>query len=180
MVTAVDDDRDTYQTANRTRFDQEAPSAALAASWRKQVRLACDFKLKQFDIDAYEALKFYNGDHSFLWDAKDPRSFAQLGHRLGNLGSPDCAFTWNIAALVVQLFGPTMYARNPFRQVNSREPIDIPQSLFIDPDLAAQLQQLQQKLFPQQPPGAPQPQQQAPGQPPQQPPPNPMVQQMMA
>lgn len=125
--------------------------APLVSAWRKKIQLAREHKYKQFGTYAAEAMRFYNGDHSFLWDENDPRSFFHKG-ALDGIDAPTFRMTYNIVAELVQLFGPVMYHRNPNRQVNPRQPFEIGQDYFVDPmlveranRLAQQVQQFQQQ-----------------------------------
>ena len=123
-------------------FDSDSPLKPLAAAWRKQIRIAQDYKQVQFDGAAREAMHFFNSDHSFLWNAQDPRSFLHGG--AGGMVSPGFSFTYQVMAEYVGLFGPRMYAKNPNRQCNPRLPTDLDPNQFIDPELVDRLQELQQ------------------------------------
>jgi hypothetical protein len=155
-------------------LDPEQPMAPAAAAWRKAVRMGQDSKAVQFDRDANEALQFYNSDHAFLWDPQDKRSFL-YDNKLSGINSPAFSFTYNVMAEVVQLFAPTCYHQNPYRQANAREPIEIPEELFIDPQLKLAIQELQSQMPPPQQGGQPG----QPGQPGMQPPVNPQLQMML-
>lgn len=155
----------------------DSPLAPLASAWRKKIRLAQEFKHQQFDLAAREAMKFFNSDHSFLWDQTDPRSLL-YNARIDSIEAPDFQMTYNIVAELVQLFVPTLYHKNPHRQVNPRLPLDVPKEMFVDPlvanqmqRLAKQMEQSQQMQQQQMPPG--------PDGQPQQVPPDPRFQQMM-
>lgn len=124
--------------------DNDNPLRPLVSQWKAVLKLAAESKKRLFGDDAEEAMNFFRGDHAFLWDSKDSRSLMAQGSLEG--APPEFRITYNVVAELVQLFGPTMYHRNPHRQVNPREELELPEEVFVDPMLKFQAQQLQGQL----------------------------------
>lgn len=120
------------------------PLRPLVEQWKAVLRLAKKSKKELFDDDADECMKFLRGDQDFLWDPNNKRSLIANKDMAGE--SPQFQMVYNVAAELLQLFGPALYHKNPNRQVNAREPLDLPVDAFVDPGLQAQLQQLQQRI----------------------------------
>jgi hypothetical protein len=120
----------------------ESSIKALKNSWKKMIDSAWEFKQEVFGDDAAEALSFFGSDHSFIWDA-DPES----GGAAKDLkDAPGFTMTYNIVAELVQIFGPYIYHRNPFRQCKPTEPLEFPREAIVDPLLEFQTQQAMQSL----------------------------------
>ena len=105
------------------------------SSWTSKIRLALEYKNKKFGEDAEDAFNFFNGPHDFMYYPKystSSRGFVLSGEE--NQPEPTFRMTVNRVAEMVQLFGPTLYHRNPIRQVNPRRPPLVPIELFGDPN----------------------------------------------
>lgn len=107
------------------------PLQPVVAQWVEKIRLAWDFKKKQFQDDADEAMAFFNGPYDFLYGIG--KSTTAAGKAFAWTGDedprPKFAMTVNKVAEMVELFGPVLYHRNPVRQVNPRQFPDVPPEL---------------------------------------------------
>lgn len=107
---------------------------SLAYFWLSLLEKAKQSKRKQFQNDADEAFRFFNGPHDFMYqdqmqsnpDPSQPKQFWM---------------TTNKVAEFVQIFGPVLYHRNPNCQVNSRQAILMPPAVYGDPQNAMLAQQ---------------------------------------
>ena len=111
------------------------PFQAISAMWRKCIEAGIEAK-KEFQADADECMRFFNGPYNFLYGGQEmtPQKgdFAYVGAQ--GAPRPSIMMTVNKVAEAVQLFGPSLYHRNPVRKVNSRHPPEIPLALFGDPN----------------------------------------------
>ncbi len=126
------------------------PLRPIVTGWLEKVKKGWDFKWEQFGNDARDCMRFFNGPYKFLYTKeymKDSPGFSMKEDEGEDaLPAPTFQMTLNKVAEGVQLFGPTLYHKNPYRQVNPRELPELPFGLA-----AIQLQQ-------QMPPGAMPPQ----------------------
>lgn len=149
------------------------PLSPLVEAWEGVLKRASEYKQKNFDVYAEEAVEFYLGPK----DMDDFYSKRMLTKKngageLSNLNSGFRTVSAKVAELV-QIFGPSLYARNPVRTVNPRKVSDIPRETFIPRSLERQvqkqveeiqkqaqqyMQQIQQQAGPQQPGQPPNPQ----------------------
>ena len=132
--------------------DVENPLGQICEAWLKKIDLAIEAKEEAFGRYAREAMKFYDGDHAWMWDddyAKAKGGFLAEGGLL-----PKFRMTVNRVAELVALFGPSLYARNPSIQVTPLDPPGMPPEVFgidsmnpmmMDPMAVQQFQMLQQK-----------------------------------
>lgn len=147
----------------------------LISAWQGRIGRARTAKRKQFGEFADEAVDFYAGPTDMAKFYKDRMRGAKNGvsyedHDVGYMT------VTNKAAELVQLFGPSLYSRNPQRTVTVREHAKLPRELYVPPGLEQQvqqqvqqiqqqaqqmLQQMQQQAGPQQPGQPPNPQLQA-------------------
>jgi hypothetical protein len=113
--------------------------APLVKSWIEKIRLANEYKQKNFGKDADECMKFFNGPYDFLYKESNARQSSGLkwaaGAEAGGFFSPSFQMTLNRVAEMVQLFGPFLYHRNPVRQVNPRKVPQPPPELFMPPPI---------------------------------------------
>lgn len=114
--------------------DMKSASQAIAAHWKKAIQLGLDAK-KEWQADADECMRFYDGPYTFMYGVKEGNiqrgDFAFVG--MGNTPRPQIMMTVNKVAELVQLFGPSLYHNNPFRTVNPTQLPDLPMQLFGDP-----------------------------------------------
>lgn len=112
----------------------EAAFTAIRSMWKSMVELALASK-KEFQDDADECMRFFNGPYDFLYGLREGSQrgdFVVTSKRRG-IPAPQIAMTVNKVAEGVQLFGPAMYWKNPICNVNPRKPPDIPLSVFGNP-----------------------------------------------
>lgn len=127
-----------------SKFDVENPLKPLCTAWNQKVKFARKDKKDKFDVYADEAMAFYTGDPEKVWNEY------MLGRKTDgkkrDSEEPYVRFKFCIAkvAELVQIFGPTIYHRNPVRTVTPRKLVEIPQDVIIDPELMQQVQQMQQ------------------------------------
>lgn len=105
---------------------------AIRSAWRGMIEQAITSK-KEFQQDADECMSFFNGPYDFLYDGSLKRGdFNTSGKK--KLPRPSIEMTINKVAEGVQLFGPTLYHRNPNRRVTPRLLPEIPIELFGNPE----------------------------------------------
>jgi hypothetical protein len=130
----------------------EHPLMPVVAQWERKIKLGIDFKNERFGKDAAEGMKFYNGSYEFLFGprrSRDDRHFVEAADDDNEIPPPRFQLTVNKTAELVQLFGPALYHKNPFRQVNPREfPLpndDTAAAFFGNQSMILGLQQLYQQ-----------------------------------
>lgn len=109
----------------------EAALIAIRSMWKSVVELALEAK-REFQDDADEAMSFFNGPYDFLYGLTDAaqRGDFVVSHKKRAIPAPSIAMTVNKVAEGVQLFGPSLYHKNPICLVNPRKPPDIPLGVF--------------------------------------------------
>lgn len=125
-------------------------SQALAAKWKAAIQLGIEAK-KDFQADADECMRFFNGPYTFMYGVKESTpqrgDFAFVGGK--GVPRPQIMMTVNKVAELVQLFGPSLYNQNPFRTCTPTELPDIPMQLFgnpQDPMTAMMIQPVMQQM----------------------------------
>jgi len=95
--------------------------------WMAKIQVALEVKGRRFQKDASECMNFYTGPYGFLYQANGESSSARsfiLNHgddkNFVPPPKPTFGMTLNKVAELVQIFGPSLYHRNPNRQVNPR------------------------------------------------------------
>jgi hypothetical protein len=111
------------------------PLAPIVNGWVNKIRVAQDFKRKQFGETADECRKFYRGPYSkFLYERMKANKETSLDYEPGadeeDEGGLTFRVTINKAAEFVRLFGPNLYQRNPDRRVRPRRDYMAPLSYF--------------------------------------------------
>lgn len=128
------------------------PFAGLIQHWMSKIELAMKVKQEEFQDDADEASRFFDGPYDFLYgvkQAKGSRSFFYSGGAEDGLPRPTFGMTCNKVAEMVQLFGPVLYHRNPVRQVNPRQQPMVAADVFgnlADPNVQQQYQMVMQQV----------------------------------
>lgn len=106
----------------------------LVSLWAEKVRRAQEYKKKVFQDDADEAMSFYrppDGNMNFVY-----RSDLNSSRGIGlDVHEPSMKMSLNKVAELVEIFGPILYAKNPIRQVNPRQPAEVPPWAIPDPML---------------------------------------------
>lgn len=111
-------------------MSQDNPLRPIVAAWLEKIKLAERHK-KPFQEDADEAMQFFAGDPTFMWDNKYAR-----GERGYNKGIDPPAFRMQVNRVweAVRLFTAVIHHRNPARTVTAKEyPVVQPQMLGIFP-----------------------------------------------
>src|SRR6185369_14719248 len=96
-----------------------------------KIRLAWEFKKKEFSDDGDECMRFFDGPYTWLYSPSRGSSASMTG--LGGddeLPGPSARMTVNKTAELVQLFGPALYHRNPVRKVSPRHVVGPPLELY--------------------------------------------------
>jgi len=123
----------------------------ITRGWMAKIRKAVEFKAVEFQNDADEALRFFDGPHDFMYGSAYAAKSGSF--RLGDESSapqPTFQMTVNKVAETVQLFGPVLYHRNPHRQVNPRSLPEFPVDSIGDPNDPAVQQFVQQVMMREQ------------------------------
>jgi hypothetical protein len=100
------------------------PLLPVVVQWEAKIKLGLQFKGERFGKDAAEGMKFYNGSYEFLFGprrGKDERHFVEAADDDNEIPPPRFQLTVNKTAELVQIFGPALYHKNPFRQVTPRD-----------------------------------------------------------
>ena len=111
----------------------------ITRAWMGKLHKAAKHKKVEFQDDADEVMQFFDGPHDFMYGSKYSESEDAAPQ-------PTFRMTVNKVAEVVQLYGPSLYHRNPYRQVNPRTFPEFPMDLLGDPNnpqAQAAAQQLQ-------------------------------------
>ena len=127
----------------------EAAFTACRGAWKSMVELGIKSK-KDFQADADECMRFFNGPYDFMYgpDLSSNPSRGELFAGKRQIGRPSVCVTLNKVAEGVQLFGPTLYHRNPNCKVNPRKQPELPPELFGDPN-DPRMQQVMGPIFQQ-------------------------------
>lgn len=107
----------------------------VVSQWIKKIQLAFDFKKAEFQDDADECMRFFDGPYDWLytgWRKGGSRGFDWGGDEDSSFPAPSARVTINKTAELVQLFGPALYHRNPVRKVIPRQIIEPMPELFGD------------------------------------------------
>ena len=116
------------------------PMSPVVSLWLSLMGKARDHKWRAFGKTADECWKFFDGAHDFMYAQKNASEAVGM-YVDGTAPKTVFKMSMNKVAELVQLFGPTMYYKNPNRQANPKKP-EIP-------PLALQMiasQQAQQQL----------------------------------
>ena len=131
------------------------PLRAICSAWIEKIKKGCEFKEKQFGRDARDCMKFFNGPYDFMYGSSymdDSNGLSAPGATERDMPAPTFKMTLNKVMEGVQLFGPVLYHRNPYRQVNPRRLPEIPFGLLASFQVNPTAQQMlgQQEAFLQQ------------------------------
>lgn len=116
--------------------------------WREKIRLALEYRKKNFDVHVELIEQFRDKHHAFIFDK--PELFGSV-HEVGTPGTvprPSFGVSYNKTSEMIDLFGPLLYHRNPQRRVN-------PKQQWLPPETIKQelAQQLAAQMMPMMPPG---------------------------
>lgn len=133
-----------------SRFDDNHPFGQIVSAWNGVIEQCVRTKKEAFGDDAEEAMRFFNGPYNWQWGKRYNKS-ADEDTETKSL-EPTFKMTVNKTSEVVQIFGPTLYDRNPNRKVTPL-PVTfilevLPPELQQDPRFAEVIQ-AEQTLLPQ-------------------------------
>ncbi len=136
-------------------FQSEIPLNPIVVRWKEVLRLARKFKKEMFQDDADEAMLFFTCNKELdklMWDNKNFQQGAAGTEQA--FPAPNFRIKVGKVAELVELFGPTLYHRNPDVVVEPKT-LEIPDELLfplIDPQTVqqAQMQAQQQAQMAQQ------------------------------
>lgn len=110
--------------------DMEHPLRPIVTAWLEKIKKAREHKKIQFGDDAAECMRFFNGPYDFMYGKKYASTSAGFRMEEGtddfSLPAPTFQVTFNKVAEAVQLFGPSLYHKNPYRQANPRKLPEMP------------------------------------------------------
>jgi hypothetical protein len=110
------------------------PLFPLVKGWLATLRAARKDKEEKFGKDAEEAMQFFSGPHNFMWESKYMKEKINRGGSDDEeIMPPTMRISLNKMAEIVQLFGPSLYNRNPVRTVLARQMEPMPPQLLGDP-----------------------------------------------
>lgn len=132
----------------------EYPLSLIVKAWVGKIKTACQFKEKQFGSDARTCMQFFNGPYDFMYKPDFSRrvgfGYSDAGEFGINFPEPSCQMTMNKVSEGVQIFGPVLYWKNPYRIVNPRKFPELPYGMLSsevqDPNQAQMFQQYEQAL----------------------------------
>lgn len=108
----------------------------VTSAWINKIHKSYERKKEEFQDDADEAMRFFNGPYDWLYSGA--RGLHSRGFSMGagedDLPAPAFRMTVNKVAELVQLFGPALYHKNPVRTVTPRKPPLLPIQAFGDPN----------------------------------------------
>lgn len=106
------------------------PLQPVCQTWLRCIEAAKAAKARRFDRDAAECMRFYTGPYDFLWDQFETDKHVRVQGGEADSGQWRTRVSTNKVAEFVQIFGPSLYARNPTRRVTPRRPPDLPPDLY--------------------------------------------------
>ena len=101
----------------------------LVGNWLSKIKLGLEYKKKCFQDDADEAMRFFSGG-AYDWIYSNTQATRAFTHIERALPKPTFGMTVNKSAELVDLFAPSLYHRNPTRQVTPRRAPEIPLELL--------------------------------------------------
>ena len=130
-------------------YSENHPLQSIVEGWLGVIDKCKQVKKEAFQDDADEAMRFFAGPYNWVWDKRYAR---KSGDEDDDGGTPEPTFKMQVnkTSEVVQIFGPTLYHRNPDRKVTPTAITSIseiiPPELAQDPQLAALIQDEQSTL----------------------------------
>lgn len=110
------------------------PLAPVCAAWIRKIKSAFDVKKKQFQDDADEAMRFFNGPYEWLYTQGGRSLPVGMFADDDDWPQPGLRMQSNRVAEMVQLFGPSLYHKNPYRVATPREYPQIPPEFYGQPN----------------------------------------------
>ncbi len=125
----------------------EHPLRPVVTGWHKAVQAGQTRKRERFQKDADDAVKFLSGPYDWLYAGGSSDRHFRTPDINNDPQAPSFQMTLNKAAELVQLFGPSLYHRNPTRKVSPRkQPVLPPEAFGLNPADPMQAQAYQQAL----------------------------------
>lgn len=109
------------------------PLRSICSGWLEKIRLSYEYKKKHFADTAADCMAFYNGPADYQFDKKYATESKGMVLSSDQNVDPTFRMSVNKVAEMVELFGPSLYHRNPIRQVNPRKLPLPPFELLGDP-----------------------------------------------
>jgi hypothetical protein len=109
----------------------------ITGTWMKKLHLAWESKKTEFQDDADECMRFFDGPYDWLYSGWKRPGTSGFSWDMGEdaLPGPSTRITINKVAELVQLFGPALYHRNPIRKVTPRKVVPpVPEMFGLPPD----------------------------------------------
>jgi hypothetical protein len=106
------------------------PYECLSKCWLEKLSQALEFKKKEFQDDADECYRFFDGTYEFMYQLRAQRSGFQWTGNATDFPKPSFCMTLNKVAEAVQIFGPVLYHRNPVRTVTPQVVPDLPPEFY--------------------------------------------------
>ena len=113
------------------------PLRPIVAQWLHKLRFAWDYKTRTFGQDAKECMAFFNGPYDWLYGPMNTQNMGMVVS-YDDIPQPTFRMSVNKVAEMVQLFGPSLYQKNPHRTITPRT--------LVVPPMPPALQQAQQTL----------------------------------
>jgi len=110
------------------------PLKPICAAWVRKIRAAQEVKQKLFQDDADEAMRFFNGPYDWLYTQGSKSKPVGMFADDEDWPQPGLRMQSNRVAEMVQLFGPSLYHKNPYRMVSPRSYPQIPPEFYGDPN----------------------------------------------
>lgn len=131
------------------------PFQPLMSVWLTKIKQAIDWKRSEFQDDADECYRFFDGSYEWLYDMRQMRQGFIWSGTEEDFPKPSFCMTVNKTAELVQIFGPVLYHRNPTRTVTPRKVPEVPPDLVLalmgpqmmqNPMMQQQMIMMQQQL----------------------------------
>lgn len=121
------------------------PLRPIVAQWQEKLKLAANHKRAVFGDVAADCMRFFDGPYDFLYQKDYKSATGNLtpsgGDEVFNFPAPSFQMTCNRAAEMEQLFGPSLYFKNPVAQVNPRKFSDLPIGVMGQDPMMAMMEQ---------------------------------------
>lgn len=125
------------------------PFTMAASAWVKMLERAQAKKNVRFQPEADEGFRFFSGPYDFFWNQMTSDKFFRMPR--GGDQEPEIIVTVNKVSELVQIFGPTLYHRNPTRRATTRQVPNLDPNIFAtDPMMLQMVQQVYQASMQEQ------------------------------
>tara|TARA_Y100000590_G_scaffold228488_1_gene257825 strand:- start:3967 stop:5985 length:2019 start_codon:yes stop_codon:yes gene_type:complete len=93
-------------------LDKKEINKRIVSIWTDLVESGMKLKNKRFNKDRRDIMRFYSGDHSFIYDEAEAAGWAK--------SESWAQMTINLTFEMIEVFGPILYQNNPIRTITSR------------------------------------------------------------